>query len=100
VNSPSTPPELAASKRKAHYLRLEADGEKLLLVPLSGVEFANGGCPAVAYSSKRLRVDNLPESNLICGRTKQGRRAELAVGFKDVCVPGGIIISFQTKRQQ
>lgn len=109
VNCPSTPEELVASKRKAHYLRLEADGQELYLVPLGGVTFALGNpreqssetrCPASGYSPKPMRVDNFPEVNLICGRTKEGRRAELAVGFKDVCVPGGIIISFQTKRQQ
>jgi hypothetical protein len=109
VTCPSTPEELAASKRNAHYLRLEADGQKLSLVPLSGVTLALGQpreqssetrCPAFGYSSKRMRVDNLPEANLICGLTEEGRRAELAVGFKEVCVPGGIIISYETRRQQ
>jgi hypothetical protein len=109
MTCPSTPQEFAASKRKPHYLRLEADGQQFYLVPLSGVALALGDprgqssetrCPASGYSSKRIRVDNLPEANLICGQTTQGRRAELAVGFKDVCVPGGIIISLETKRQQ
>jgi hypothetical protein len=109
VTCPSTPEELAASKRKAHYLRLEAEDQKLYLVPLSGGALALGKpreqssetrCPASGYSSKPMRIDNLPEANLICGLTKKGRRAELEVGFKDVCVPGSVIISFETKYQQ
>jgi hypothetical protein len=107
---PSTSKESVASNNDAGDLRLEADGQKLLLVPLNGAELAFGDrnarstdkrCPALGYSPKRLRIDNLPEANLICGRTKGGRQVELAVGFKEqVCIPGGLIISFETRRQQ
>jgi hypothetical protein len=109
VRCPSTPEELAAAKRQAHYLRIESDDQKLYMVPLGDVTFALGDprgqssetrCPASGYSSKRMRVDNLPEGNLICGLTKTGRRAELAVGLKEVCVPGSVIIFFETKHQQ
>lgn len=98
VECPGVPERGPASERKDHYLRLESDGQRLYLVPLHGVELALG-CSESGYSTKRLRIDNLPEKNLICGKTSKGRRAELSVGFKDVCVPGSVIIFFQTKFQ-